>query len=100
MNFPLSLEKKINKFGQKAKIFEKNENAHEIRKKQPFYVRACYGKWIYKTWKPNIADVNSFDACMLPNSDFWVPYPAEKFDQKERLTIQFLENIFFEIYLI
>ena len=33
MNFPLSLEKKINKFGQKAKIFEKNENAHEIRKK-------------------------------------------------------------------
>ena len=25
--------KKINKFGQKAKIFEKNENAHEIRKK-------------------------------------------------------------------
>ena len=26
-------KKKINKFGQKAKIFEKNENAHEIRKK-------------------------------------------------------------------
>ena len=25
--------KKINKFGQKPKIFEKNENAHEIRKK-------------------------------------------------------------------
>ena len=41
MNFQFSLEKKINKFGQKAKIFEKNENAHEIRKKQPFYVRAC-----------------------------------------------------------
>jgi len=26
--------KKINKFGQKPKIFEKNENAHEIRKKR------------------------------------------------------------------
>ena len=25
--------KKINKFGQKAKILQKNENAHEIRKK-------------------------------------------------------------------
>ena len=34
MNFQLSLEKKINKFGQKAKILEKNENAHEIRKKK------------------------------------------------------------------
>ena len=34
MNFQLSLEKKINKFGQKAKILEKNENAHEIRKKR------------------------------------------------------------------
>ena len=33
-------EKKINKFGQKAKILQKNENAHEIRKKQPVYVRA------------------------------------------------------------
>ena len=32
--------KKINKFGQKAKILEKNENAHEIRKKGPVYVRA------------------------------------------------------------
>ena len=27
--------KKINKFGQKAKILQKNENAHEIRKKRP-----------------------------------------------------------------
>ena len=34
MNFQLSLEK-INKFGQKAKILQKNENAHEIRKKRP-----------------------------------------------------------------
>ena len=34
--------KKINTFGQKAKILQKNENAHEIRKKQPVYVRACY----------------------------------------------------------
>ena len=35
MNIQLSLEKKINKFGQKAKILQKNENAHEIRKKRP-----------------------------------------------------------------
>jgi len=40
VNFQLSLEKKINKLGQKAKILEKNENAHEIQKKQPVYVRA------------------------------------------------------------
>jgi len=33
MNIQLSLEKKIDKFGQKAKILQKNENAHEIRKK-------------------------------------------------------------------
>ena len=35
MNFQLLLEK-INKFGQKAKILEKNENAYEIRKKTWF----------------------------------------------------------------
>ena len=35
MNFQLSLEK-ISKFGQKAKILGKNENAHEIRKKVRF----------------------------------------------------------------
>ena len=35
MNIQLSLEKKINKFGQKAKILQKNENAHEIRRKRP-----------------------------------------------------------------
>ena len=28
-------EKTNNKFGQKAKILQKNENAHEIRKKRP-----------------------------------------------------------------
>ena len=27
--------KKMDKFGQKAKILQKNENAHEIRKKRP-----------------------------------------------------------------
>ena len=44
MNFQLSLEKKINKFGQKAKILQKNENADEIRKKGPVYVRALIRK--------------------------------------------------------
>ena len=42
MNFQLSLEKKINKFGEKAKILAKDENAHEIRKKHTVYVRACF----------------------------------------------------------
>ena len=32
--------KKINKFGEKAKILAKDENAHEIRKKHTVYVRA------------------------------------------------------------
>ena len=30
----------FNEFGQKAKILGKSENAHEIRKKGPVYVRA------------------------------------------------------------
>ena len=34
MNFQISQERKIIQFGQKAKIFERNENAHEIRKKR------------------------------------------------------------------
>ena len=41
MNFQLSLEKKLI-FGQKPKILEKHENAHEIREKWPVYVRAWY----------------------------------------------------------
>ena len=41
MNFQLSLEN-INEFGQKAKILQKNEKAHEIQKKDPVYVRACF----------------------------------------------------------
>ena len=43
MNFQLSLEKKINEFGQKAKNLRKNENAHEIRKK-----RAGLCPWVVK----------------------------------------------------
>ena len=35
MNFQVSQEK-INKFGQKAKVLGKSENAHEIRKKSRF----------------------------------------------------------------
>ena len=46
MNFQFSLEK-INKFGQKAKILQKNENAHEIRKKT-VYVRVWSESTEYK----------------------------------------------------
>ena len=50
-------KKKINKFGQKAKILQKDENAHEIRKEDPVCVRACGN--IHKT-------SNIFDALTQP----------------------------------
>ena len=37
--------KKINKFGEKAKILAKDENAHEIRKKNIRFMSGRARKW-------------------------------------------------------
>ena len=66
MNFQLSLEKKINKFGQKAKILGKSENAHEIRKKGPVYVRTWTIFLRYSTFSKLIKDsLKIRDICRL-----------------------------------
>ena len=95
MNIQLSLEKKINKFGQKAKILQKNENAHEMRKKKTLFMSGRVSYFISQKINSSEISLRTMKFLKFPQKLSRTQATNRKYANFQKLTPEILKITFF-----